>query len=697
MKMASTSPAAGPSRGARPSPTRRLVRASWLIAAFGLAVAALFALAVGANYRASLEQQTRLAWLVAEMAETSLTRTVESAETLLLAAAEEAGDEPAARSTHLAALLRFAPHLRQIVVADPTGRILADSAGRHVGRTLDLAALGLGADDATLDGANRRFDRGLRIGVVTEGRYLPTLGQSTPSPRQVLPVALPVSLPQGAERLLVGALNPAHLRGVLVDPGLGPASPLCLARLDGSPILASRPEDSGKPCGPFDLAPLIADGLGAALLERPEGQGGGQVVVRLSSRYPLAVLASVSELDARAAWLDTDGTVLGFAAAALLALLTGGGILLRETLRRLSLEDRLRTVSITRSAFANASEAMLILDGRGRIQALNPAFERITGYAAGEVLGLALTDLPWARPEQSARPGPPEPAEGIGEGLWEIAAKGGVGRIVDLRRGRIDAETSVLTLTDMTERLNNERLLEQALEEAEFANRAKSEFLANVSHELRTPLNSIIGFSELMTHGTFGPLPETYREYSDLVLRSGRHLLETINHVLDLAKIEAGKFDLYPEQVRLVDLLDEVIAMIGLQAEAKGLALFNHATCREPVHADPLRMKQVFVNVLGNAIKYTERGSVTVATHCDEFAHRITVTDTGLGMTPEQIALALEPFERVHGDSMTRRQQGTGLGLSLAQQIMTLHGGRLILQSTPQVGTTVTLELPPNG
>ncbi|SDH12778.1 sensor histidine kinase [Roseospirillum parvum] len=680
------------SEGRSPLPFR-LGRASWIIAGFGLAVAALFALAVGTHYQANLAQQTRIARVVAEMAEAGVTRTIESAETLLVAAAEEVerrpADGPSAElSVRLAALLRFAPHLRQIAIADADGVILADSAGRQVGERLDLHALGLAADDSTLDGANRRFDRGLRIGRLSDGRYLPTHGGAPPSPRQVLPVALPIDPPGRPSRLIIGALNPAHLRDLLTDANLGPSSPVCLARLDGRPILHASP-DSAPDCGPFDLNRLIKEGRGTALLPLPDSHGSGQVAVQLSSRYPLAAIAAVNERDARAAWLTTDGTVLGFAAAALIALLTGGGLLLRETLSRTSLENRLRTVSITRSVFANASDAMAILDADGRIQAINPAFTRITGRPPDDVVGQRLGGLPWAHPEGAA-----SGAGHVEEGLWRLHDPDTRTRIVDLKRGRLDADTSVITLTDLTERLTNERLLEQALEEAEFANRAKSEFLANVSHELRTPLNSIIGFSDLMARGTFGPLPETYAEYAELVLKSGHHLLETINHILDLAKIEAGKFDLYPETVCLIDLLDEVVSILRLQAQDKGLTLTNHADCRGPVTADALRMKQVFLNIIGNAIKYTERGTITVRTQCDPRTHRIIVTDTGLGMTPEQITLALEPFERVHGDSMTRRQQGTGLGLSLSQRIMALHGGRLTVESRPGAGTTVTLELP---
>lgn len=235
----------------------------------------------------------------------------------------------------------------------------------------------------------------------------------------------------------------------------------------------------------------------------------------------------------------------------------------------------------------------------------------------------------------------------------------------------------------------------EAYTQSKSANQAKSEFLASMSHELRTPLNSIIGFAELMQYEVNGPFPENYKEYAGLITRSGRLLLETINSVLDIAKIEAGKFELFREPTFTGEIVDEVISILDIQAREKDLVIRNETHDMHQLNIDPLRIRQVFLNIIGNAIKFTEVGHITITNHCDAKGHNIIVTDTGIGMTEEQIKIALQPFRQVQGSSLARRYQGTGLGLSYSQKIMQLHGGELFVTGSLNKGTSVTLHFSP--
>lgn len=236
--------------------------------------------------------------------------------------------------------------------------------------------------------------------------------------------------------------------------------------------------------------------------------------------------------------------------------------------------------------------------------------------------------------------------------------------------------------------------LEDAIVAAQSADQAKSEFLANMSHELRTPLNSIIGFSELMELKTFGELSDKYAEYVHLITTSGRHLLETINQILDLSKIEAGKFDLTTEPTDVGEVITECIETLKALAIANNVEVVNDLSNTHVLMIDPVRFKQVAYNVIGNAIKFTHDGAVRISNVCDADHHRIVITDSGIGMSQEQVEVALKPFQQVHGHAYARRSGGTGLGLSLSQQIMELHGGSIEITSEVGKGTVVKLIFP---
>ena len=249
---------------------------------------------------------------------------------------------------------------------------------------------------------------------------------------------------------------------------------------------------------------------------------------------------------------------------------------------------------------------------------------------------------------------------------------------------------------DLTERKHSEAALERAMMDARAANRAKSNFLANMSHELRTPLNSIIGFSEMMTSEVMGKLPDTYTEYAGFITSSGHHLLNIINDLLDLSKIEAGMMKLDETQFNLTSAIAEVVLMLKEQAHKNGntIATFSDETGGLRMRGDRLRVKQVLLNVIGNAVKFTKDGQVKVESQYDNGAIVLHVIDTGIGMSKHDIVIALSPFGQVDGHYLSRRFEGTGLGLPLAEQLMGMHGGVLEIQSEMGKGTMVTLRFP---
>ena len=191
-------------------------------------------------------------------------------------------------------------------------------------------------------------------------------------------------------------------------------------------------------------------------------------------------------------------------------------------------------------------------------------------------------------------------------------------------------------------------------------------------------------------------MPGQYLDYTKLVMSSGKHLLEVINQVLDLSKIEAQKMELSLAHVPMGDLIEDVISLLMPQADHKHVVIRNETEDMHTLNVDPVRIRQVLFNILGNAVKFTHSGEIVVNNACGHVAHRIIISDTGHGMTEDEISRAFEPFQQAQeqDDMYLRKSEGTGLGLTLAQRLMELHGGQIKLASTPGEGTTATILFP---
>ena len=259
----------------------------------------------------------------------------------------------------------------------------------------------------------------------------------------------------------------------------------------------------------------------------------------------------------------------------------------------------------------------------------------------------------------------------------------------DLQKERLLADQQAQRLADLADKYAREKT------RAEAANRSKSEFLANMSHELRTPLNAIIGFSEVMQEQMFGPLGSgKYAEYASDIHRSGQFLLDVINDILDMSKIEAGRVQLETEDVNISAMLEEVMRLVGPRAFEGKVAVDRQVDAALAITADKRALKQVIINLLSNAVKFTpEGGRVVISAGAQDGLINITIRDTGIGIPARDVEKLGRPFEQVE-NQFTKSKGGSGLGLAISKSLIELHGGRLDIASTVGSGTEVRVTLP---
>ncbi|MCI3181145.1 ATPase [Caulobacter sp. CCUG 60055] len=430
----------------------------------------------------------------------------------------------------------------------------------------------------------------------------------------------------------------------------------------------------------------------------------------------------VPNRNGRSAWIDARGQAFDTDPA------SGDygrivGVALDVTEERIAQARAQAAETRLRDAIDSTSEAFVLWDRAGRLLMCNRNYREFfsieprvlkPGTPRDSVISIAALAVKQELPAPDGRPGVRE-AE-LNDGRW-----------VQISERRTAEGGLVMTAADITAIKNQEearRLNEEALQRAvdslessqaqlaelarkyesekiraEGANKAKSEFLANMSHELRTPLNAINGFSEIMVHEMFGPLgDDRYKEYSRDILSSGQHLLALINDILDMSKIEAGKMNLKLEPLHLDEVVEDTVRLMRNRAETAGLRLIVDLPPLPLIEADYRALKQVLLNLLSNALKFTPRGGrVTISASTEPAASgeqmRISVADTGIGIAKEDLKRLARPFEQIENQH-AKTQQGTGLGLALTKSLVEMHDGRLTLESEPGVGTTVSVILP---
>jgi PAS domain S-box-containing protein len=357
-----------------------------------------------------------------------------------------------------------------------------------------------------------------------------------------------------------------------------------------------------------------------------------------------------------------------------------------------------------RSIFENATVGIYrsTPDSKGQLLTVNPAFAQIMGYESPEVMVESITDISSQFYVNAAD------RERLRKLLREKGRVQGFETLFHRKNGEIiDVSISVNLIRDENgETLYYEGILEDITEKkqasqfriekeaAEAANKHKSEFLANMSHELRTPLNAILGYTELILDKIYGEVPDKIREVLERLEKNGRHLLNLINDVLDLSKIEAGQLVLSLDEYSMEDVIQTVITSVEALAAEKNLKLNVRVPADLKIgKGDQQRIAQVLLNLVGNAIKFTEKGEVKVTVGVSNETFLISVSDTGPGISKADQKKIFEEFQQADGSS-TRQKGGTGLGLSIAKKIVEMHGGQIWVESTLGKGSNFRFTLP---
>ncbi|KAA0581000.1 PAS domain S-box protein [Azospirillum sp. B21] len=584
------------------------------------------------------------------------------------------------------------------------------------------------SDRTYFTNARDRASPGLLVGAPIVSRVMPGT--------RVIPLSRRWTDASGRFRgVLVALVDPTRLAATLESQRIDRKGSVILALEDGT-VLLERPQDrigvtrladwpavqralaTRDEATIRDSTPMTAPAGAASSAPTP---GGGEVDSLISVRrvqgYPFVIVATLPVRAVLADWQrDTAAwTAIGTVMTIAIALLTA--FVVRQHARREEDQARLARASRRiRGILDSMLDAVVTFDRAGRIVTFNRSAEVMFGVPEREMIGQPIEALiPDARDGANDRDliairhdGRAFPVgftvSDLRLGAAPCAAApypAGVG-VPRPDPGPDEPRIYVGVIRDMTRRKQQEAEVIASKTQAELANRAKSEFLANMSHELRTPLNAIIGFAEVLDSEFFGTVNERQKSCIADIHDSGRHLLDIVNAVLDMSKLESGQFELCEEPVEVHEAVGHCLMMVRDRAAAGGVALNNLvAGSVATLWVDQRAFKQVILNLLSNAVKFTPGGgSVTITAGLDQDGNgnggfRLAVADTGIGIPPEFMADLFQPFRQAD-NAANRRYEGTGLGLSISKNFIDLHGGTLTCDSTPGTGTIMTIRLPPS-